>query len=116
MELHPNPILQLIHVAERIEPQNRDRTRVRPPHSFHAFHRGGLAGAVRTNQPENFTFVHLKRNVGDGHGCAVSFADAGDLDDFTAAGWDVDKNSRGLKHPSRTKASSEHYGPGFRCW
>ena len=83
LELHSNTVLQLIHVAERIQAQDRDGAAVRPAHSFDALHRGCLPCAVRTDQAEDFAFADFKRNLGDGHRRPVGLADAGNLDDWT---------------------------------
>ena len=81
LKLHSNTVLQLIHIAERIQAQDRDGSAVRPAHSFDALHRGCLPCAVRTDQAEDFALADFKRNVGNGHRRAVGFADAGYLDD-----------------------------------
>jgi len=83
LELHSNMVLQLIHVAQRIQAEDRDGAPVRPAHSFEALHRGCLPCAVRTDQPEDFAFADFKRNVGDGHCRPVGFADAGNFNDWT---------------------------------
>src|SRR5580700_2110290 len=59
LELHPNPVLDLIYVAERIEAHDRDLARVRPAHSFSALHRGCLAGAIVPDQPKDLAFADV---------------------------------------------------------
>ena len=42
--------LQLINITEGIQPKVRDRAAVWLPDAFHAFHGGGIAGAVRSKE------------------------------------------------------------------
>ncbi len=85
LKLHPNAILYLIHVAKRIQAQDRDDALVRPADAFHALHRGCFSRAVGADQPEDFAFADFKRNIRNGHGVPVGLADAGNLDDWTGS-------------------------------
>lgn len=96
LELHPNPVLDLIDVAEWIEAQDRNLARVRPAHSFHALHRGCLASAVRPDQSKDFALVDLKRDIGDGSGGSVAFADVRNLNDGMRSPEDTHTMSNGL--------------------
>src|ERR1700722_18694638 len=79
----------MIHVAERIQSQNRNGAAVRPAHSFDALHRGSLPGAVWADQAEDLALVDFERNLGDGHRRPVGLADAENLDDWVRSPGDV---------------------------
>ena len=83
LQLHADPLLQLVDVAEGIEAEHADRTAVGRPDALDAFHGRGLAGSVRADQAEDLTVGDVERDVIDGHGLAIGLADGGDLDDGT---------------------------------
>jgi hypothetical protein len=53
LELHADPLVQPAAVGLRVEPEDLDLPRVAPPQAFQAFHRGGLARAVRAEDAED---------------------------------------------------------------
>src|SRR5580692_1457567 len=63
LQLHSDPVLQLVNVMERIKTQNRDGPPVRRAQTLDAFHRSGLSRAVGTDQTKNLTFVDLERHL-----------------------------------------------------
>jgi hypothetical protein len=81
LKLHADSLLQLVHVAPGIQPQNGDGAPIGRAQTFDALHRGGLAGAVRTDQPEYFAALNVERDAGHGHGLAVGLPDVGDMND-----------------------------------
>ena len=80
LELDADTLLQLIDIAKRVEAQHRDRTAVRFPDTLDALQRRGLAGAVRSDQAEDFAILNVERDLIDGDGPSVGLADAGDAD------------------------------------
>ncbi len=81
LELHPEPVLELAGIAERIEAEHRDPAAVDLADALDALHGGGLAGPVGADQAEDFAFADLERSVADRHGFAVGLAQVGGFDD-----------------------------------
>ncbi len=81
LQLHANPLLQRVDVADRIHAEHRDRPSIRRAQPFDALHRRRLAGAVRPDQAEDLAVVNVERDLVDGDGRAVGLADARDVDD-----------------------------------
>nr|ABZ06414.1 hypothetical protein ALOHA_HF4000009L19ctg1g10 [uncultured marine microorganism HF4000_009L19] len=78
LELHADPVLQGAGVPRGVEPEDLDPAAVRPSQPLGALHRRRLAGAVRADQSEDFTRLHLERHIINGDGLAVGLPDAGD--------------------------------------
>ena len=75
LQLDADALLQLVDVANGIEPSTVIVPAVGPPQSLDAFHRRRLAGAVRSDQPEDLAVVDLERHFIDRDGAAVGLAD-----------------------------------------
>src|ERR1700681_3100015 len=73
--LHADALPERIRIPSRIEPENGDLPPVGNAIPFDALHGGRLAGAVRTYQSEDLALEHLERNVVNGYGAAVAFAE-----------------------------------------
>ena len=78
LELHADPLLERVGLPHRIEPEHRDDAAIGRAQPLDAFHRGGLAGAVRADQPEDLGRLHREGHVVHGHGAAVGLAQAVD--------------------------------------
>ncbi len=63
-----------------IDAEDFDGTGVGPSNAFEAFHGGGLAGAVGSDEAEDFALGDLEGDVIDDGGFAVSFGEAADAD------------------------------------
>ena len=55
LELHADPLVQPVTVGLRVQPEDPDLAGVTPPQALHAFHRGGLARAVRAEDAEDLS-------------------------------------------------------------
>src|ERR1019366_1905412 len=84
LELHADPFLQLVDVAEGIEAEHGDRAAVGRADPLDAFHGGGLARTVGADEAEDLAVADVEGDLIHGYGLAVSLADAGDLDDLSA--------------------------------
>src|SRR5258708_28006716 len=61
LQLNSDPLLQFVHVPERIKTEHRDSAPVRPAQAFDALHRSRLTSAVRPDQAKDLTIVYLER-------------------------------------------------------
>jgi hypothetical protein len=53
LQLHAHPLAQCLPVGLRVQPEHPDAPRVGPPQAVHALDGGGLASAVRAENPED---------------------------------------------------------------
>src|SRR5687768_665190 len=83
LELDPHPVPQSVEIPNGIEAQYRNSAAVGYAKALDAFHRGRLACAVRSDQPEDLTVAHLERHVIHRDDRAVRLANSGDLYDWT---------------------------------
>ena len=81
--LHADPLPQRGSITLRVEAKHRDRAGVLTAVPLQAFHGGGLARAVRSDQSKNLTFNDLERDVVDSDGGAIAFGEVGRPDDGT---------------------------------
>ena len=79
--LHADPLAERVGIASRIEAEHGDGSLVGNAIALDALHRGRLARAVRTNEPEDLALEHLERDVVHRHGAAVALAQVGNGDD-----------------------------------
>ena len=75
LKLHADPLLQRVHVPCGIQPQDRDDAAIGRAQTFDAFHRRGLAGAVRPDQAEYFPRLNVERDLVHGDSPAVRLPD-----------------------------------------
>ena len=80
LQLDADPALELVDVADRVETEHADRSAIRVPQSFDAFHRRRLAGAVWAQEAENLAALDLEADVVDGRHAAVAFREVLNLD------------------------------------
>ena len=81
LQLHADAFLQRVHIASGIESQHRDAAAIDAPQALDALHRRRLARAVRADQAEDLSGVHVERHVVDGDRRSVHLADAGHAHD-----------------------------------
>ena len=81
LQLHADPLLQLVDVRDRIEPEHRDRARDpagaplrRTPSSWSCPRRWA-------DQAEDLSLAHLERDLVDGDRRPIALPDPGDFDD-----------------------------------
>src|SRR5687768_233251 len=86
LELHADPVLELVDIAEWIETENRNGAIVGSAQAFDALHRGGLACAVRSDESEDLAVVHLERDIVHRDERLVGFSDPRNLNDRAARG------------------------------
>src|SRR6185503_2313379 len=98
LELHSNPLLKHVNVAERIEAKHRYPAVIGNAESFDAFHRGGLPRPVWSYQPKDLTIVNVERNIFDGDKPSVSFAEIGDLNDWAGSRHGREKLRKKILH------------------
>src|SRR2546423_15415610 len=79
--LDADALAERIGIAARVKAEHGDRSLVGNAIAFDALHGGRLAGAIRTNQSEDFALEHFERHVVDGDGAAVTLTEVGDRDD-----------------------------------
>jgi hypothetical protein len=63
LQLHAYPLVQPVSVGPRIEAEDPDLPVVTFPQALQALDRGGLARAVRAEDAEDLTPVHVERDV-----------------------------------------------------
>src|SRR5690242_6770823 len=63
LQLHADPLVQPAAVGQRVQAQDPHLAAVPPAQPLHAFHRGGLARAVRAQDAEDLPFVDVERDV-----------------------------------------------------
>jgi hypothetical protein len=81
LELDADALAQLGALAPRVEAEHPHRTRVGAAQALQALHRGGLAGPVGANDPEDLAGLHGERDAVHRYRLAVSLPKLGDLDD-----------------------------------
>ena len=72
--------LRLDRVRHDVVPADRDRALGRPLDADHASKRGGLARAVRSDQADDLTWLHVEREVVHGGELSVALGEMGDVD------------------------------------
>ena len=80
LELYTDSVLQRAGMSARVEPEDLDPAAVWPSQALDTLHRRSFSGAVRADQPEDLTRLHLERHVVNGDGSAVGLPDVGDAD------------------------------------
>src|SRR5262249_36461192 len=58
-----DPLVQLMPVVQRVQAEDTDLPAVTLPQPFQAFDRGGLARAVRAQDPEDLPLVDVERDA-----------------------------------------------------
>jgi hypothetical protein len=80
LELHAEPLGQLVPVVPGVEPEDADLATVRGSQPLDAFHGRGLACAVGPEDPEDLARLDRKGDVVDGHGVPVALVQLPHLD------------------------------------
>jgi hypothetical protein len=81
LELHADSLMQLVPVAARVKAEDAHLPLIAPPQALHALHHGGLACAVRAEDAEDLSLVHVERDPVH-HGLAlISLGEPRHLDD-----------------------------------
>ncbi len=75
LKLYADPLLQRVHVAPGIQPENRDETTIRGAQAVDALHGRGLPGPVRPNQAEYFPQLNVEGDIVYGDGATVGLPD-----------------------------------------
>src|SRR5690349_1195080 len=81
LELHADALLEHLHVVKRIETEYRYAPLIRNAQAFDRLHRSRLSRAVRTDQSEYFTIVHVERHIIDGDEILIGLSDVLDAND-----------------------------------
>jgi len=81
LQLDPDTLAQLGAVPAQVQPQHPDSPAVRGTQPFDNLHRGGLAGAVGPEDPEDLAALHGERQVVDRDLVAVPLVQVLDFDD-----------------------------------
>src|ERR1700730_14519240 len=80
LQLNPHHGLRPQWVGTGIDVTDGDVTSIGPQQAFDGAESAGLAGAVRTQQPEDLTLVNVESNAIDGQRWAVAHAQVLDLE------------------------------------
>jgi len=74
LEHEPDALAELPATDLRVDAEHRDRARVAMPVALENFDGGGLAGAVRTQEPEDLTLLDAEADSADGLDGAIGLA------------------------------------------
>src|SRR5262249_15408212 len=78
LKLDADALLERIYVSHRIEAEHRNGAAIRLAQAFDALHRGGLAGAVRSDQSEDLAGLDIEGDVLDRNGSSVRLSYSAD--------------------------------------
>ena len=99
LQLHADPFRQSGPITDRVHSQDRDAAAVRRAQADHALDRGGLAGAVGADDPEDLALVDGEGDLVDRHHLAVPLVEPFYFDDRWHGGL-----SSGTAGRSRTRS------------
>ena len=81
LQLHADPVLERVAVAERIESQDRNGAAIGTTKALDAFHRCRFPRAVGTDESEDFTGGDIEGHVVHRNRGRVGFSDGRDVND-----------------------------------
>jgi hypothetical protein len=85
LKLHADPLLERVEVAKRIEAEHGNLAPIRHAQTLDALQRRRLAGAVRSDEPEDLAVADVERDFVHGNGTAVGLAATRDANDYVFA-------------------------------